>query len=78
MSDPTFTEDHTAIVPASDQGSDYADPGYSDGGTHDDSSYDSGGQGSGGYQVVDSNDNGVDDTIVVELAPPVCRARSST
>lgn len=71
MSDPTFTEDHTAIVPASDQGSDYADPGYSDGGTHDDSSYDSGGQGSGGYQVVDSNDNGVDDTIVVELAPGV-------
>jgi hypothetical protein len=67
MSDPTFTEDHTAIVPASDQGSDHADPGYSDTTTHDDSGYDSG-YGSG-YQVVDSNDNGIADTVLVELAP---------
>ncbi|RTL64551.1 MAG: hypothetical protein EKK42_25165 [Pseudonocardiaceae bacterium] len=72
MSDPTFTEDHTAIVPASDQGSDYADPGYSDTTTHDDS-YDSGygSGGSGDHQVVDSNNNGVDDTVIVELAPGV-------
>ncbi|GEL24885.1 hypothetical protein PSU4_38390 [Pseudonocardia sulfidoxydans NBRC 16205] len=69
MSDPTFTDDHTTTVAASDQGSDYADPGYADTTTHDDSSYDSG-YGSG-YQVVDRNDNGIDDTVIVELAPGV-------